>query len=553
MITVEPAAGMSAVAPRAPGWCDRLSKHEVATSRMIWVTSRMQALVEERYWWATTREILGPLCGNPEDAAVQQQTAYLYQWWVNRTGLAPEQLDGLFRYFATFPGSDRALYAESMAEACRAFPEPGDEASDRDRLLARATRASLGCADSDGTPYWVGRSSTDDLYWHLDAAEAPPSELVRAHAVLQCLGDPDAIEDGELAAYAACGADARAIDPAALEREIAGYHELAQAHARLTVAAARRVAARYQAVARARADADPAWQTLLFDAPAAGWNAWTAAYRADQKMIDAARAYEVRYGGPSRKAAKGCWDDAWGHFTAHVAKAEADSLDEAKRAMTDLTGTILLEHVVACADAEGQAQIFTVLGQLFDRARPARGPRYAAYFAVLDALGEILADRSKFPVEPQALAYYYRDRSPVARSGWGNVSELDLAREDGGGVVKKTKRDGDGVRVEFKTDRWKQSIWNCTPNNRILQYRPDGTPVYDSDCTYGGKQWVEETHDPIWIPAAMAGGIGLGTFVRAATSIDRHGDAWDAIPVEVWADKERAKLTAYLGVELRAR
>jgi hypothetical protein len=120
-------------------------------------------------------------------------------------------------------------------------------------------------------------------------------------------------------------------------------------------------------------------------------------------------------------------------------------------------------------------------------------------------------------------------------------------------VVKKVKRADGGVRVEFKTDRWKESIWNCTQNYRILQYRPDGTPVYDSDCTYGGKQWVEQTHEPIWIPESMAGGIEPGSFVRAAMSIDRHGDAWDSIPVEVWADKERAKLTGYLGVALAAR
>src|SRR5262245_12235730 len=155
MITVEPVAGVAAIAPRAPGWCDRLPRSEVSTSRMIWATSGMQALVEGRYWWATTREIIGPLCGNPDDPAVQQQTAYLYQWWANLTGLAPEQLDGLFRYFGSFPSSSGTLYADSMKEMCEAFPAPGEEDSPRDTMLARATRASLGCDDSEGAPYWI--------------------------------------------------------------------------------------------------------------------------------------------------------------------------------------------------------------------------------------------------------------------------------------------------------------------------------------------------------------------------------------------------------------
>jgi hypothetical protein len=550
MITVDPAPGVAKIAPRAPGWCELMSKNELARARTIQATSAMEQLVAEKYWWSTTRSALGPLCVNPSDKAVQQQTAYLYQWWTNRTGLAPEQLDGLFRYFAMTPAGDGTLYGESMAEACKAFPAPKEEASERDRLLAMATRASLGCDDSDGAPYWVRGGSGEDITWHLDASEAPSSELARAYAVVQCLGEPDTIEDRNLGAYAACGMDARALDPKALDREIDGWHELAQAHARLTMAAARRAAARYDAVARAKAKEDPAWQALIYDAPAKGWKAWAAAYQASRSEIDAARAYELKYGGPSRKAAKGCWDDAWVSFRDHVGKARARTLDDAKRAMTDVAGTILLEQLTMCADAEGQELTTAIFGQLFDRARPTRGPRYAAYFAVLDALNELLADRDRFPLEPQSLAFHFRGRSPISRSGYGNLTELDLARDDGGGVVKKVKKEDGGVRVEFKTERWKEGVYNCKQNNRILQWRPDGTPVYDSDCTYAGKQWVERTHDPIWIPASMAEGIKPGTFVRSATSIDRHGDAWNSIPVEIWADKDRNALVAYLGVEL---
>ena len=550
IIKVEPVAGVATIAPRSPGWCDQIPEEELDGARLPSATSGMEALVAEKYWWATTRDILGPLCRSPDDAAVKQQTASLYQWWVNRTGLAPEQLDGWFRYFATVPGGDTSRYATAMEAACKAFPAATEEDSERERLLRGATRASLGCADSDGAPVWVSGTHGDDVAWALDALETPPSELVRAYAVLQCLDEPDEIDDRALAAYAACGSDARALDAAALEQQTAAYPELARAQARLTFAAARRIAARYEAVARARAAEDPAWKRVLFDAPADGWKAWTTAYASHRADIDAARAYEARYTGASRKAARGCWDDTYGRFASYVASARPSGLDGVKKAMTDPVGTILLESVVACADAEKQELAAATFGSLFGAARPARGPRYAAYFATLDALSDIRADRDRFPLEPDALARFFSPRSPVARWNGGAIAELDLARDDAGGVVKKVSRAGDGVRVEFKTDRWKAPYYACTPNNRILQFRPDGTPVYGSDCVYKGEQWYEQTHDPIWVPASLAGGIKAGTFVRSNGSIERHDGAWDSIPVEVYADKSRDRLVAYLGVTL---
>jgi hypothetical protein len=548
MITVPPADGVARVEPRAPGWCDKLPAGELDTSRMIWATSGMQALVEERYWWATTREILGPLCGNPDDPNVRQQTAYFYQWWVNKTGMPPEELDGLFRYFGSFPTGDGALYATAQTEMCAAFPAASAEASDRDQLLARATRASLGCSDSAGTPYWVAGGSGDDLWWHLDAAAEAPSQLLRAYAVLGCLWDHETIEDRHLGNYAACGADGRDLDAAALEREIADWHELAQAHARMTVAAARKVTARYQAVARARADADPAWQELLYDAPARGWKAWEAAYAAERDAVDAARAYEARYFGPSRKAARGCWDEAWGNLTRHAAKAGAKDLPGAKAAMTDPIGTILLEHVTACADAEGWESRATLYGQLFEHARPARGPRHAAYYAMIDALSEILADRERFTFDTGWLGGLFTARSPIARSGGGSVDALDLARDDQGGVVKKVKKVKGGVIVEYKSEKWKDAIYSCTRTDRIQQLRPDGTVIYEEDCTYQGSRWVEDTHDPIFVPGDLADGIEPGRFLRASISWEKEQDAAKALPVEVWADKERETLVAYLGV-----
>jgi hypothetical protein len=550
LVVIDPAPGVERVKAQAPGWCDKLSKDELATSRPSWAPSRVQSLKEGRYWWDGTPEILGALCASPDDARVQEQTAYFYQWWVNLTGLPTDQLDGLFRYFGSFPGKSPTggLYETTMTEACKAFPRASEEASEHDQVLAEVVRASIGCGET--SPYWVSHTLTKEISWYFDAAAEPPSELIRSYVVLSCLGDPDPIADRDLAAYATCGADARALDSAKLEKEIAKYHELAKANVRMQFAAARQVAARYEEVAQAKVKEDPAWQTLIYDAPKTAWQEWAALYKTNKKAIDAARAYETIYFGASRKAAKGCWATAWGNLEAHVATKKAKTLVDAKRAMTDTVGAIILEHLVACADSEGEEMMHSYFGQLFEHARPARGPRYASLFAIIDTLNEIKEDRSKFPAEVEWFSTMYRGRSPVAHGGGGDIDSLDLARDDQGGVVKKLEKDGDGFRVEYKTEKWKESNYDCKENSRIIQFRIDGSPIYGQDCVYKGEHWVEQTHEAIWIPAALAGTIKAGSFVRAATTSNRHGEAWNAIPVEVWANKDREKLTAYMGVSL---
>jgi hypothetical protein len=540
MVTIEPAPGVERIAAQKPGWCDKLSKDSLAKAMTSLATQPMKRLANFEYWWDSTPPILASLCASPDDPMVQEQTGYFYQWWVNETGVSPAQLDGFFRYFAEPPGESTDLYETSVATACKALPAASDEASERDRRLNAATRQAVGCGQNAGVPFWVDRGLITDVSWDIDAAAEPPSELVRAYLVLSCLVPRETLEDSDLAAYAVCGADARALDPKAMETQIASYPELVKAQARMLLGVAQRVGATYEAAAQAKASADPAWQTMLYDAPAGAWKQWASLYQANKAPIDAARAYETAFYGPSRKAAKGCWKSAWGNFTAHVQAAKASSLLEAKHAMTDTVGAIILEHLVACTAAEGETVMNNDFSQLYGTAPSARGPRYASVAAVIQAINTIQEDRSKFSGGGTWFNGMFTMRSPLAE-GSGDVNALDLARDDQGGVVKKVKKDGDVVRVEFKSDRWKEPSMSCVQTDRIQQIGIDGTLIYEQKCTYGKDIWVEQTHDPISVPAALAGGIKPGSFVRAAA---------DAFPVEVWANKDRKVLTAYMGVEL---
>jgi hypothetical protein len=123
---------------------------------------------------------------------------------------------------------------------------------------------------------------------------------------------------------------------------------------------------------------------------------------------------------------------------------------------------------------------------------------------------------------------------------------------DKGGVVKAVRPVEGGVRVEFKTDRWKEDQHECEDDpRRIVTFRHDGTPIYYRSCKYVGQVWVEDTHAPITVAAPFATGIAPGAFVRSLAGHDKRADgSVPAAPLEVWSDKTRGRLISYVGVPL---
>lgn len=308
------------------------------------------------------------------------------------------------------------------------------------------------------------------------------------------------------------------------------------------------MAARFEELAARRAKEDAGWKQLLYDVPAAAWRDWEVLYAANRKVIDAARAYENVFHGPSREAAKGCLKQALANLTAHVAPRRARAVADVRRALTDPVGAILVEHLATCAEAEGHAEAARALGQVLGVSRAVRGPRYASYFAVLDAVVRIKKDRSKFPVSPQWFGEMFTSNPRAPRDAKGDLFD----GVDKGGVVKAVRPVDGGVRVEFKTDRWKEDQHECQDDpRRIVAFRHDGTPIYYRSCMYVGQVWVEDTHAPITVAAPFATGIAPGAFVRSLAGNDERADgSRPAAPLEVWSDKARRRLLTYVGVPL---
>jgi len=548
---IDPAPGAAKVGPTKPTCCEAVPREELQQATASSASRLMRDMKERGYWWNHTPGVLFALCVNPDDDKVKEQTGYFLQYWVNLTGLPPDQLTPFFRVFAGGARQDGDRYKAALTEACAKFPKPSDEAPPRDRSLKTAERASLGCEHHEGIPYWASHSGGVDVSWYLDVAAEPPSELLRSYFVLGCLRDRDKLEEEDLAGYAVCGMDARTLSSEKLEKQIAAYPELSKVFARQQHSVARQLAKRYEELAQASSKADPAWKTMLYDAPAKAWKEWDAEYKRHQKAIDAARAYENVYNGPSKNAAKGCWNEAWGNFTGFVASYKPATIDEAKRAMTGTVAAILLEHLVACTRAENLVMLSPAM-RLFEAARPARGPRFASYYAVIDALNDIKSGRSKFNADARWFSHTFTGRSPL---GGGNGSLDRLDPDDKGGVVKSVTSADGGVLVEFKTERWQEDRHECEDTTRVRQIKPDGTLVYDRKCKYVGKEWVENTHYPVWVAGDLAASIKPGTFVRLFSGGGQHKatKAQISVPIEVWDSKDRKRLMSYVAVPLAAR
>ena len=186
--------------------------------------------------------------------------------------------------------------------------------------------------------------------------------------------------------------------------------------------------------------------------------------------------------------------------------------------------------------------------------RVLRGPRAAAYYATIDAIGKVRADRAKFPIEEHdvgvsredildklvgALAHESKNASP----GGG---DYHIWQE--GGVVKTAAKGKDGIKVVFATDKQERYVeTSCVETNHIVMFAHDGRPIYYRKCK-GSVQKVDVSPNPINIPAHLAEGITPGKLVNFGVSNSQERRI--SMPFEIYADKKGHKLVTWYGIGL---
>ena len=396
------------------------------------------------------------------------------------------------------------------------------------------------------------------------------SEITRAVYVLRCLryleNDtqdwPDPKSVTVQAAYVACGTDARRLDRAKLDKELANpkFNEYARVNAREVWTLAKTVSDRLSASFKQMADKDEAYKKIFFDGPEKGWADWQAAYAANKEGVDAAFDYEKKFYGPSKKALSGCGDKLRKGFATYIQSKKPATADEAKKAALDMIGYPLTEALALCEAVEGRLQIAQTYVKLLEgdgRGLPPdrRGPRYAAYTAALGHLSDILADRDKFPVKQ----FYLRINRPERRMKDGAKGYYDnkvIWAEDPKGTIASATKKGDVVEVTWKPVTTYIMNRVCKPNHRILMINNSGHIIYDSDCTMGDppKLPVTSKNGPILVPERVAAGLKAGVTgvfaVNVKDSISDARKASDGLPKEVW-DAAGKKLLNWYGVPLQ--
>jgi hypothetical protein len=539
MVEIAPAPGMPAVGPIAIDWCG-LVDHQYATGGAL---GRLLGDMEERGWhWDHLPRVAAQLCGNPRDAQYRRQAGYFVQGLVNLTGQSAEQVVADLRLRL-----DEAAWQAGREETCRRFAV-SDEASEEVRALAEAQREIFGCG-SDAVPGWWLRRASVAIDHHLDRTAAAPSQLLRSYHVARCLSITSDAK-AEALTYGLCGHDLRALDDAALARELkkAGHNAYGQTIARQQLSVVRLRGAAFETRVRVLAEAEPAYRQLAFTAPAAAWDRAMARRRAHAEALDRASGYRATLYGPDRRAARGCSERLRRDFRGYVRSAAPRDLAAFQAAATDDVGLVLLAALTACEAAEGNAHAAELLYRLGHTARAARGPRLAVFHAMVDALNEIRADRPRFPLDhgnlprPQGMTLW-RDAYALASSGITGM-QADA------GVIKAVSRAGDGLVVEFATESWVEDDWHCKDTQQVWRIDEGGRVIYHKTCKKVGKRTVKKTPPAIWVPAGYGAGLARGRFVELDHDLRREHDRFVGVARAVYQDKDRTRLVAAYGVEL---
>jgi hypothetical protein len=237
---------------------------------------------------------------------------------------------------------------------------------------------------------------------------------------------------------------------------------------------------------------------------------------------------------------------------------EVESADEITGALSDPMASLLLSRLSVCAAVDTERFYAAWLLALSRDLPLIRGPRTAAQFEAAAALGAIKEDRTKFPVEHSDVRTYDKRALYDAGLGANNDNKINMAGDDpmgfvgdgGTAVVKSVKKSGGRVDIEFVKETHKVAEETCVETNKFAGWDTAGRPYYRMKCKPTGKMLtIDDTPDPIFMPAEWATGIKKGAIVDFDAARGR-GQARMALPKHVWTDKSKKKLVNWYGLEL---
>jgi hypothetical protein len=523
-----PGPGLAKASPRAPAWC--------ATAKVegSWTPRGIGRLLD-------TRRILDAasvVCHWANETASHGAAAVIVQHWINTTGLTEARaIESLTARLS------KEAFAADKERLCADLGAP-DELVGGEHAFAVARAVLFGCPQGGSyrvEPMWLqpGALAPTNLASYVDTR--PDDEIVRLALVLSRtrIALPDSTPtDRSVTTYAVDQIDYATVTAETVARGIEAEPYRGNTYARVvafeSLGQAKLAIAVIEADVARRAK-DEGWREILVDAPKRGVARWNALVAKHGDAIRRSNDFEIALTGRSaskaKAKAKGCWDVLSADFLAIARTLDRSSAKAFEQDLSEPMPSLLLPRLAACAAIEGNA---AQSAALIERAgSPVRGPRVAAYREALAALGAVVEDRPRFPVD----TFYRMEIGSVGGAHGGGYND------PGHGDIKSVQKTADGVRVTFVRRAYQERVIHCVATNRIVKIHATGDVQYYQRCRDTGKQrTVVTTAEPIVIPSAWAGGITPGVALEFATNRDRR-----ALPI---AAMKSGRLVNWLGLAL---
>ena len=535
---ITPDAGRDTAPLRSPPWCAGVRRtsdrpYAISAAYQQWKHDGFLSLIKAARY----------SCDYAQEPAGQQAATMIEQAWINLTGLS--EVDAVESINARV---HEQTWDADHQKLCDALTVEKDVRGE-DLAFVATHRLLFGCP---GHAQWGERAQLPtELLAFVDQSDVPADELIRLSRVLERVSEPlnSTNLDHRIVGYAIDAYDFRALATFKLKildaPPYAG-NPYARVIVKESLARARLGIATLEAEVKKRVtDAD--WKELLISAPQRGIEAYLAAAQAAEAPIARSNAFERKASAGSKRAVAGCLPELRKDFVEVYKKLPHASANQARESLSDPVASLLFSRLLVCMAMDGEEEIGSDLYQYVQPdVRKARGVRTAAYYAAIEALGKIRADRERFPIKPEDLQWTVGHLDVLHELRPNKRTSFDF---DGAGIVKTVHKIAGGLHVTFVTSKHQEMSRSCTPTNRIVQIRSDGSIQYYQNCRDTGLVTVNDTPEEITIPTLLADGVTPGCAIEFRVS-SGHKLERVAAPRVVYSDKTKKKVVNYFGFAL---
>jgi hypothetical protein len=535
---VAPIAGVEAIKPMRPTWCDGVL--ESMGAQLANYTAPIP-----REWQGALSDGLVFSCLDADWDVRQQVMAAYRQKLSNALGIDAATNERLLKLGAKLlvMKDTRPL----VAALCSQQLEPLAEGTAAARANRALERIAVRCGNQ--------RSDENAMRLiDLDAPGALTSQLAMASLTNLLLenGEPDEYPLRRASDVAVL--NTLAFDAAQFEQQLRALklNEHGEALALLAYYGARARLQRFVTVYRGLEAKVPGLQKLVFDAPAAAAKNYLATRaEKDRPVLELIQAMEAQPGNVD-----GCTRKLW-----PMLKNELRG--QGKKAVSALEINGLLAWALAeCARRDGEVPgLEPIFSSFAERTTAVRGPLTAAYLAYVDTFNEQSSGSAKRAFDPgkrsgsaSAAPTIPEPRqnplgeAQLSMSRFGTENSMRPSGVGSGGVVKSVEKKGELARITFRAEKFMVPDLNCVETNRIERILPDGQIRYRVDCTKVGEHEESATPEPFELPAWAAEGVSAGSYVMPlwmSLNSEGKGRAWI---VEAYDSKARGKRTSLFGL-----